>query len=185
MSLQNDLKWYPVYTNPRAEKKAHELLLEKGIECYLPLQKQLKQWSDRKKWVEEPLLKSYIFVRIPIKAQTDVLMTRGICRFLYFSGKVASMPDRQIEQLKLLLATASEMEISDRDFQLGEPVMVIAGPLKGLRGELVTKQSRRLVLIRIDHLETSLLVKVPIAFLEGMSDSPPERLVVGEKSVQQ
>ncbi|MBC8035191.1 MAG: hypothetical protein H7Y03_13660, partial [Chitinophagaceae bacterium] len=99
--------------------------------------------------------------------------------------KVASMPDRQIEQLKLLLATASEMEISDRDFQLGEPVMVIAGPLKGLRGELVTKQSRRLVLIRIDHLETSLLVKVPIAFLEGMSDSPPERLVVGEKSVQQ
>ena len=52
-------KWYPVYTHPRAEKKACQALLNKGIETYLPLHRQLKQWSDRKKWVEEPFIKSY------------------------------------------------------------------------------------------------------------------------------
>jgi transcriptional antiterminator RfaH len=68
-------KWYPVYTHPRAEKKACQALINKGIETYLPLHKQLKQWSDRKKWVEEPLIKSYLFVRITTLEQTKVLMT--------------------------------------------------------------------------------------------------------------
>ena len=57
-------KWYPVYTHPRAEKKAHQALSNKGIETYLPLRRQLKQWSDRKKWVDEPFIKSYLFVHI-------------------------------------------------------------------------------------------------------------------------
>src|SRR4051812_47027918 len=93
------LKWYPVYTNPRAEKKAYEALVNKGIEAYLPLQRTLKQWSDRKKWVEEPLIKSYLFVRIAEHAQAEVLMTKGIARFIYFSGRISPMPDRQIEEL--------------------------------------------------------------------------------------
>jgi transcription antitermination factor NusG len=42
-------KWYALYTRSRWEKKIHEALLEKGIESYLPLQKILKQWSDRRK----------------------------------------------------------------------------------------------------------------------------------------
>ena len=103
--------WYPVYTNPRAEKIAADLLIKKGVETYLPLQRQIKQWSDRKKWVEEPIIKSYIFVRISVKQQRDVLTTRGVCRFLYFSGKIAHMPDRQITQLQLLLATDADLEV--------------------------------------------------------------------------
>src|ERR1700744_6665019 len=88
-------KWYPVYTNPRAEKKAYQALLNKGIETYLPLHRQLKQWSDRKKWVEEPLIKSYLFVKIAEQQQTEVLMTRGVSRFIYFSNKITSMPEKQ------------------------------------------------------------------------------------------
>src|ERR1700749_2351257 len=91
-----NLKWYPVYTHPRTEKKAAAALLAKGIITYLPLQRQLKQWSDRKKWIEEPLIKSYLFVKITEHQQADVLMTKGIARFIYFSNKVATMPDKQI-----------------------------------------------------------------------------------------
>src|ERR1700733_7715831 len=90
-------KWYPVYTHPRSEKKAYEALIKKGVEAYLPLHRQLKQWSDRKKWVEEPFIKSYLFVHINESEQTEVLMTKGVTRFIYFSGRIASMPDRQIE----------------------------------------------------------------------------------------
>src|ERR1700761_942522 len=104
-------KWYPVYTHPRAEKKASLALLSKGIETYLPLRRQLKQWSDRKKWVEEPLIKSYLFVRIAEHDQTEVLMTRGIARFIYFGGKIASMPASQIDNLKLLMMSPLELEV--------------------------------------------------------------------------
>src|ERR1700761_3172721 len=103
------LKWYPVYTNPRSEKKAHEALLNKGIETYMPLRRQLKQWSDRKKWVEEPLIKSYLFVHIAEREQADVLMTRGVARFIYFGSKIATIPDRQIDDLKLLMGSSLEL----------------------------------------------------------------------------
>src|SRR6201992_3627542 len=99
-SNTDSCNWYPVYTHPRAEKKACQALLNKGIEAYLPLHRQLKRWSDRKKWVEEPFIKSYLFVNINEHKQGEVLMTRAVSRFIYFSGKIAAMPDRQIDELK-------------------------------------------------------------------------------------
>lgn len=162
--------WYPVYTNPRAEKRSHQLLHQQGIETYLPLQRRLKQWSDRKKWVEEPLIKSYLFVKINPRQQAEVLMTPGICRFLYFSGKIASMPERQIEDMKLLLAHEHELEVSDHEFKEGEYVLVKAGPLKGLKGELISFRSQKRLIVRLEHIGQSLLVQVPLAFIEPWAD---------------
>src|SRR5476651_1326598 len=123
-STVGTIKWYPVCTHPRSEKKALQALLNKGIEAYLPMQRQLKQWSDRKKWVEEPFIKSYLFVHIREHEQTEVLMTKGIARFIYFSGKVASMPDKQIDQLKLLMASPFDLEITEEDLQPGEKIKI-------------------------------------------------------------
>ncbi|MDB5120186.1 MAG: hypothetical protein JWN56_1404 [Sphingobacteriales bacterium] len=164
--IKEQVKWYPVYTNPRAEKKAFDLLTQKGIECYLPLYRQQKQWSDRKKWVNEPLIKSYVFVNIAASQITEVLMTNGVCRFLYFSGKIASMPDKQIEQLKLLLASESELEVLDHHFTKGELVKIIAGPLQGLIGELIEFQTQKRLLIKIEHVGQSVLVKINSIFTE-------------------
>ena len=164
--IKEQLKWYPVYTNPRAEKKAFTLLTQKGIECYLPLYRQQKQWSDRKKWVNEPLIKSYVFVRISASQVSEVLMTNGICRFIYFSGKIASMPDKQIEQLKLLLATEAELEISEHRFTRGKMVKIVAGPLQGLIGELVDFQTQKRLLLKIDHIGQSVLININSIFTE-------------------
>ncbi len=166
--MKEVFKWHPVYTNPKAEKKAHQLLTAKGIESYLPLQKKLKQWSDRKKWVEEPLISSYIFVNIPAKAQTEVLMTKGVCRFLYFCGKVATMPTQQIDSLKLLLASETELEIAGHVFTKGQKVYVKAGPLQGLTGDLVNFHSQKRLVVRIEHINQSILVEIPLAFIEPL-----------------
>ena len=159
------LKWYPVYTHAKAEKKAYTSLTAKGIEVYLPLHKKLKQWSDRKKWVEEPLIKSYIFVRIADNAQADVLMTKGIARFIYFSGEVASMPDKQIEELKLLMASSFELEVTEENLQPGEKVKIKAGPLKGLTGEMIAYRSQKQLLLRLESLGCSIIVNVAAAFI--------------------
>src|SRR6202161_1260410 len=131
-------KWYPVYTNPRSEKKACQALVNKGIETYLPLRRQLKQWSDRKKWVEEPFIKSYLFVHIAEREQGAVLMTRRIARFIYFGSKIAAMPDRQIDDLKLLMTSSLELEITEENLLPGEKITLKAGPLKGMKGEIIS-----------------------------------------------
>lgn len=166
MADQGVNKWYPVYTHPRAEKKAYETLTKKGIEAYLPLQRRLKQWSDRKKWVEEPLIKSYIFVRIPQPAQAEVLMTKGIARFIYFSGKVATMPDNQIDELKLLMASPFDLEVTEEDLKPGEKIKVKAGPLKGLTGEMVSYRSQKQLLLRLESLGCSILVNMAAAYVD-------------------
>ncbi len=160
------LSWYPVYTNPRAEKKAAFALEQKKIQVYLPLHKQLRKWSDRKKWVEMPLISSYLFVQIPVTQQSEVLMCKGISRFIYFSGKIATIPERHILQLKLLLANASDLEVVENEFETGQQVIVKAGPLQGLKGELVSWHSAHKLLIRIDYITQSILVQVSKAFLE-------------------
>ncbi|MEZ2334106.1 UpxY family transcription antiterminator [Mucilaginibacter sp. RCC_168] len=159
-------KWYPVYTHAKAEKKAYEALTSKGILTYLPLHRQLRQWSDRKKWVEEPFIKSYIFVNIAERAQADVLMTRGISRFLYFSGKPATMPDSQINELKLLMTSSIDLEITEEDLQPGEKIIIKAGPLKGMTGEVVIYQSRKQLILRLESIGRSIIVHVAASYIE-------------------
>src|SRR5476649_694869 len=167
LALNTDTcKWYPVYTHPRAEKKACQALINKGVEAYLPLHKQLKQWSDRKKWVEEPFIKSYLFVRIKEQQQSEVLMTKGIARFIYFSGKIASMPDRQIAELKLLMASPFELEITEENLQPGEKIMIKAGPLKGLTGEIISYRSQKKLALRLENMCYSIIVHVAASLID-------------------
>ena len=158
-------KWYPVYTHARAEKKAYEALIKKGIEAYLPLNRQLKQWSDRKKWVEEPFIKSYLFVYITEQEQMEVLMTKGITRFIYFSGKIAAMPTSQIDELKLLMASPYELAITEEDLQPGEIITIKAGPLKGIKGEIVSYRSQKQLVLRLENMGLSILVQVAASLI--------------------
>jgi transcriptional antiterminator RfaH len=160
--------WYPVYTQPRAEKKAFQALINKGIEAYLPLHRQLKQWSDRKKWVDEPFIKSYLFVNITEHEQADVLMTKGISRFLYFMGKPASMPSRQITELKLLMASPYELEITEEDLQAGEKIILKAGPLKGMTGEVISQRSQKQLILRLESIGCSIIVHVAASYIERL-----------------
>lgn len=162
----NIKRWYPVYTHSRAEKKAYQALRLKGIETYLPLQRQIRQWSDRKKWVDEPFIKSYLFVCISPQEQMEVLMTKGISRFIYFSGKVSAMPERQIEDLRMLLDSSYELEVTAENLMPGEQVEIKAGPLKGMRGEIIAYGSKTKFLIRLGDLQQSIMVTVPLAMIE-------------------
>jgi transcription antitermination factor NusG len=95
--------WYALYTKPRWEKKVHSLLAEKKIESYCPLNKVRKKWSDRIKVVEEPLFKSYVFVRVNDEEQTKVRLTSGVMNFVYWQGKPAIIPAKEIDTIRKFL----------------------------------------------------------------------------------
>jgi len=166
--IDQNYRWYPVYTHSRAEKKAYEELNKKAILAYLPLKKTVKQWSDRKKIVEEPLINSYLFAYISAKEYAEVLMTNGIARFIYFSGKIASIPDQQINDLKLLLATDADLEIIDYDIKPGERVLIKAGPFKGVIAELVSVQNKQRIILRLQNMGYSININTSVAFVEPL-----------------
>lgn len=158
--------WYAIYTKSRAEKKTLTQLQQRGIEAYLPIQKKLRQWSDRKKWVELPLFNSYIFVKISEKEYYDVLQTPGVVRYITFNGKAAKIRDEQIEFLKKLLGSEQELEISEHQFNVGAKVKVVVGVLHGMTGELVDVKNSKRFLVRFDQLGQSIILNIPTVYLE-------------------
>ena len=158
-------RWFAAYTKPRNEKKVYERLSEAGSETFLPLHKRMKQWSDRKKLVEEPLLRSYIFVRITEKEYFKVLNTFGVVRYVTFEGKAAPIPDNQIDILKLLVGEQVDIETTDEPIEPGEKIEVTIGPLRGLEGELVEHKGKSKVVVRLDHISHSLLVTLSKGYI--------------------
>ena len=159
-------KWYAVYTRPRSEKLVYSRLLKEGVEAYLPLQKTLRVWTDRKKMVEKPLLSSYVFVKTTKKGFPVIFRTEGIVKFVTFESIPVSIPQRQIDVLRLLIDSEAEMEVTGEKFEKGDSVEVIAGALTGLTGELINVNGSKRVIVRIDKLDQNILLKIPAAFLK-------------------
>lgn len=158
-------KWYAVYTRSRAEKKVFCRFQEEHIESFLPLQKVIKQWSDRKKKVEIPLLSSYVFVHISLLDYNKIIKTDGVVKFVTFEGKAAPIPKKQIEYLELLANSNAEIKKTEKFFKPGQPVKITDGPLKGLAGEIVIHGRKKRFLVRIDHITQNLLVNIPASLL--------------------
>ena len=163
-----DPKWYAVYTNPRAEKQVRDRLIDSEVEVFLPLQKTFRIWSDRKKLVERPLLSSYVFVKVSPVAFPKVYQTQGVVKFITFEGQPASIPENQIDNLRLLINSDAEIEVSSEKFEKGDNVEVIRGALVGLTGELVTTGKQNRVVVRIDRLDQNLIVNIPLTFLRRL-----------------
>lgn len=167
--IDKNYKWYPIYTRSRAEKKTQIALEKKNIITYLPLKKVEKQWSDRKKIIEEPLLKSYLFVYISSKEYTEVLLTYGVSRFIYFSGLITSIPDKQIEDLKLLLAVGVDLDVNDFEVAPGEKVLIKAGPFKGILAELVSLRGNKKIILRLQNLGYTIDINTSLAYIEQLT----------------
>lgn len=159
-------KWYAIYTNPRAEKKTAEKLKEKGIEVYLPLQTTLKQWSDRKKKVEEPLFKSYVFVLINLELERLlVLETPGVVKFVRIGGEVPVIRTPIIDAIKLSLAYFFDIQITNQDLYINQQVQVIAGPLRGYTGKVMEQHGNQYFAVHIEELGAHMLLKIPATHL--------------------
>jgi transcriptional antiterminator RfaH len=166
--IKQPVHWYAACTLARCEKQVKRFLDMEAIENYLPIQRRLKQWSDRKKWVEEPLIRSYIFVRVKANQIHHVLQIQGIWRVVRFNNVYAPIPDKQIDMLKSLLASGAEIEVIEDTIDIlpGDPVRVKAGPMMGLSGSLVEHRGKRVVLVQLHHIGRSLLVHFPKAYIE-------------------
>ncbi len=157
----NTYFWHAVYVKSRSEKKAQAELQIQEIETFLPLQRKLRQWSDRKKWVEMPLISGYLFVKASRREYDLILQSNYVVSYVRFEGKAAIVPDYQIDYLKLMLKQdSSEIEITREKLKPGQLIEVIAGPLIGLKGKLQKIKGKNKVAIELEQLGYSALVEI-------------------------
>lgn len=152
--------WHALYTRPRWEKKVQRELELQGYIHYLPLVTRTKQWSDRKKQVEEPLIKSYIFVKVSEKEYYDVLNVDGAVAYVTFEGKAARIPEWQIDAVRKTIDNMLPFELTGEKLQPGEHVKIKDGDLKGLEGEILRVKGKNKLVIRIESVGYSLVVEM-------------------------
>ena len=167
MNIQLNKKWFAIYTRPRWEKKVNLLLQEKGVESYCPLNKVKRKWSDRVKIIEEPLFKSYVFVKVSDEEKTTVRMTTGVTNFVYWNKKPAIIKEKEILTIKKFLDEYKDVHVYPIDLKLNDRVRVTSGSFMdhegkvlGLRHKVVKVAIESLGYILVAYIERSKLISV-------------------------
>jgi transcription antitermination factor NusG len=161
-------RWYALYTKPRWEKKVADLLTRKKIENYCPVNRVMRQWSDRKKVVKEPLFRSYVFVRIPEKLQNTIRDTDGVINIVYWLGKPAVIRDAEIEVIKRFLNDFDNVQLERAEVSMNDTIIVTNGPLMHREGNVIEVRHKS-VKVTLSSLGYSLIAEVDKAHVEKLN----------------
>jgi transcription antitermination factor NusG len=160
-------RWYALYTNPRHEKVVARQLKERCVENFLPLYRTWHRWKDRRKQVELALFPGYVFVRIEEQNKLQVLNTPGAVNLVSFNGKLAALPEPEIEALR----NALDNEICAEPYpflRVGRKVRVVRGPMAGAEGILARKKDKFRVVISVEVLMRSVALEIDGTDLEAV-----------------
>lgn len=152
--------WIAAYTRPKSEKKAATELETNPLHpivTYVATQILTREWSDRKKRIESVVIPMVIFAKV--SGEEDILEVKKhhlIRKVITFPGRKdpAHIPNKQIEQLKLMLTESKEpVEFVEGNFRMYDKVKVVRGNLVGLEGVVQrTSDGQSFIIITIDLL---------------------------------
>jgi len=140
--MNESKNWYAVYTRPRWEKKVASILSRKNIENYCPLNRIQRQWSDRKKVVQEPLFTSYVFIQVTEAEHSLLKQIDGIISMVYWLGKPAVIRDNEIRAIKDFLSEYVNVTLEKRPININDSIRVVSGPLMEMEGNVVGLKAR-------------------------------------------
>ena len=166
MYKHHEKYWYVVYVRSRHEKKVCHLFEEKGIESSLPLIKTTRQWSDRKKKVEVPLFRGYVFIRIDIrKDKFNILKTDGVVKFIGMGKNPSRIPDEQIHWMHMIVEKSNTVK-NEKEIPGGQTVRVTVGPLKGIEGVVMRAGNQSRLVLVLESIMNACSVEISPNFLE-------------------
>jgi transcription antitermination factor NusG len=155
--------WKAIYVASRAEKKVAERIEEKGFTCYLPVQKVMRQWSDRKKKIIQPMLRGYVFVQPEVHERKSILEIPGVVCFVRNLGQDAIIREKEIQTLRTIEALGYEASLYKTTVHPGEHVKIEHGPLKGQDAKVleVTKDGTIYAFL-LEGIGQCVKVKIPL-----------------------
>ena len=177
--LNDTHQWVALYTNSRAEKKTAQTLQNAGYEVYLPLQRIRRQWSDRWKSVEVPLINSYIFAKIRARDVAPVRTSAGVVCIVSWHGKPAVIPDREIDAIQRLMDAQAAIHVKNTSqLKRGAKVRILEGPFVNMEGMLVSDCEEGNFCVSISGLDFALMTTIEESILV-----PAESDLNGQKSL--
>lgn len=112
--------WFVLYTKPRNELKVAARLSSLGIDVFAPTKTEIRQWSDRKKKIQVPLLPSIVLVRLEEQNVNNVFSIPGVVKYLFENGKRAKVSEEEILSMKVYF----ENKYSGDEIKNGDVVKV-------------------------------------------------------------
>ncbi len=158
-------KWIAVYTKSRHEKVVIQELENKNIEAYCPIFKERRQWSDRKRWVEFPLFRSYVFAKIELKNSLYILQAMGVHHIIKFQGNISIIPNEIIQNIKSMIDGGFTVEQVEY-FVKGDEVIVVDGPLKGMDGIVVKIKNENKLVLKVAAIQQAIAVQIHPGYLK-------------------
>jgi transcriptional antiterminator RfaH len=144
------MSWYVIYTKSRCEKAVADKLSLSGIEVFCPLLKRKKLWSDRWKWVEEPLFRSYCFVNVDEKDRESVFLVQGVVRYVHHCGQPATIREKEMNLLKSWLLQYDHDSIEASNLNANDRIRIRSGALKDKEAELLESKGNYALLLLED-----------------------------------
>jgi transcriptional antiterminator RfaH len=165
--LKISKKWYVVVTNSIHYKKIPAILEKLGCPFYLPVQRQLHYWSDRKRWVNVPVLSPYLFLFTNESERKIIFESTHFFHFLKIGGKLATTTEEEIEKVKLFCNYSTNIKIEPCLFKKGDLVEVTNGPLSGMKGYTLQENGKNRFLVHITSLGQFASVEIDSSLLSA------------------
>lgn len=171
--MKNNTLWFALLTRSNFEQTVYSRICKKKIDAFLPSTKKPSKRKDRKLMIETPLFPGYVFVkstRAPVD-QLPILKTLGAVRLLGNSAGPVPVPENQIESLKRLISVTQDLVTgSIIELKKGDPVIILEGPMAGLKGDFFEQKGKGRVIIKVDLLGRYAGVEVDSDKVEKIPD---------------
>ncbi len=172
---RSEQQWYAVYTSPRHEKSVDRHLNQREIDCYLPVYRSQRKWSDGSKvTLDLPLFPGYIFTCIPWKQRVRVLEVPGVLAIVGGTGrKPAPLPEEEINALRTGLHLR---EVAPHPLlTVGQRARIRSGALAGMEGVVMRQKNSFRVVLTMNLIMQSIAVEVDGRELEPIDSHTPGR----------
>jgi transcription antitermination factor NusG len=159
--------WIAAQVRSKSEFAVCSKLRDKGYETFLPTYLSVRQWSDRKKVTEQPLISGYVFVKmVPDEAHGPVVTTDGVTRLVGYGGRAGTIEDWEIESLRK--ASASSLKAEPWEYMKeGAKVRITGGALAGAVGTVLQARNKLLLVLSVHMLNRSVAVHIDRAWVQA------------------
>jgi transcription antitermination factor NusG len=127
-------------------------------------------WSDRKKKVQEPLFRGYVFVKSDLRNRLSILQTDGIVRFVGVRNQPSPIPEHEVNWIRILANHPDALQ-REEYMSVGQTVRIIAGPFRGLEGFISRVKDASRVVVSFSSIAQSVSVEVVSQFVETVDSS--------------
>jgi transcription antitermination factor NusG len=160
----SDVNWYAVKVRTRSESAAVASLRHHDLETYCPQIMKRRKYSDRTKTVLEAIFPGYLFCRFDVFSKAHLVLASVAVEYIVKCGtQLVPVPISELDAVRRAVECGG---MAATQPGVGEPVRVVAGPLRGVEGILVRDKDRPRFVVSVQLINGSVSVDIDQDFVE-------------------